>query len=112
MMKKILILLLISSFQGAFAQTNEVTASATAFLNLLTPDIKDKAQYKYDDEERFDWHFVPKGRNGISIHELSQPQFDAAINLLKASLSVQGFKKATDVLSLESVLREVEGRGV
>jgi hypothetical protein len=87
-----------------------VTAAANAFLNLLSGDIKEKTQFKYDDNERFDWHFVPKGRNGISIHELSQPQFDAAINLLKVSLSVQGFKKATDVLSLESVLREVEGR--
>lgn len=111
MKKRIFILLLVSSFHGAFGQSGDVNAAANAFLNLLSSDIKGKAQFKYDDEERFDWHFVPKGRNGISIHELSQPQFDAAINLLKVSLSVQGFKKATDVLSLESVLREVEGRG-
>jgi hypothetical protein len=91
-------------------QTPDVAGSAKAFLALLTPDAQGTAQFKFEDEERVNWHFVPRWRAGVPIHELNQPQFDAAITLLKASLSVQGFKKATDIISLENVLREIENR--
>jgi hypothetical protein len=111
MLRKILIISLILLSRAVMGQSNDVVGAANGFLNLLSDDIKDKIQFKYNDDERFDWHFVPKGRNGVSLHDLSQPQFEAAMNLLKESLSVQGFKKATDVIALESILREVEGRG-
>jgi hypothetical protein len=94
-----------------FGQTNDLVGSATAFLALLSDDVRSQAQFKFEDEERFNWHFVPRWRAGVSVHDLSQPQFEAGMNLLKTSLSVQGFKKATDVISLENVLREVENRG-
>jgi hypothetical protein len=111
MLKKILVISLILLSRGVMGQSNDLVGAANGLLGLLSDDIKDKIQFKYSDDERFDWHFVPKGRNGVSLHDLSQPQFEAAMNLLKSSLSVQGFKKATDVIALESVLREVEGRG-
>jgi len=111
-MKKICIIILIGFFcQQGLAQSSDLATTANNFLNLLGPDVKSQAQYKMDDEERFNWHYVPRFRNGISLHDLTQTQLDAAMNLLRASLSVQGFKKATDVMALESVLREVEGRG-
>jgi hypothetical protein len=111
MLRKILIISLILLSRAVMGQSNDVVGTVNGFLNLLSDDIKDKIQFKYNDDERFDWHFVPKGRNGVSLHDLSQPQFEAAMNLLKESLSVQGFKKATDVIALESILREAEGRG-
>ena len=94
----------------AWAQSDDLSGTANAFLNLLSADVKSQIQFKLDDEERFNWHYVPRFRNGVSLHDLTQPQLDAALNLLKASLSVQGYKKATDVMTLESVLREVENR--
>src|SRR5690606_36707653 len=36
-------------------------------------------------------------------------QREAAMNLLKASLSEQGYKKASGIIELEDILREVEG---
>jgi hypothetical protein len=93
------------------AQPDDLSATANAFLKLLDNDQKGQIQFKFDDKERFNWHYVPRGREGVSLHDLGQPQLDAALNLLKASLSVQGFKKATDVMALETVLREMEGRG-
>lgn len=92
------------------AQSGDVSGMANTFLNLLSDDVKTQIQFKFDDAERFNWHYVPRFRSGVSIHDLTQAQFDAAINLLKSSLSVQGFRKATDVMALESVLREVENR--
>lgn len=83
---------------------------AVTFLNSLDANQKSKAQYAFDDQERFNFHFVPRSRNGISLRLLNSPQRDAAFALLKASLSEQGFKKATSIIELENILREVEGR--
>lgn len=87
-----------------------LTDQAQKFLNSLDANQKSKAQYAFDDQERFNFHFVPRSRNGISLRSLNSAQRDAAFALLKASLSEQGFKKATAVIELESILREVEGR--
>jgi hypothetical protein len=112
-MKKVILIIfaLTSCINSTSGQSHEISAIANDFLKLLSDDVRTQAQFKFEDVERFDWHYVPRGRNGVSLHDLTQPQLDAAINLLKASLSVQGFRKATDVMGLESVLREVEGRG-
>jgi hypothetical protein len=91
-------------------QTDDLSETANTFLKLLDSELKSQIQFSFDDAERFDWHYVPRGREGVSLHDLSQAQLDAALELLKASLSVQGYKKATDVISLETVLREVENR--
>ncbi|HEX6226771.1 MAG TPA: DUF3500 domain-containing protein [Chryseolinea sp.] len=110
-MKTLLAVILLSLYAcKGTAQSGDLSGTASAFLNLLEADLKSKVQFKLDDEERFNWHYVPRFRNGVSLHDLSQPQLDAALNLLKASLSVQGFRKATDVMALENVLREVENR--
>ena len=111
-MQRIIFISFLALFSYAgFGQTSDLTGSANAFLALLSEDVRSQAQFKFEDEERFNWHFVPRWRAGVPVHDLTQPQFDAAMNLLKTSLSVQGFKKATDVISLENVLREVENRG-
>lgn len=102
--------LFISGVCTSYAQTSDLSGTANALLKLLDGDLKSQIQFTFDDAERFNWHYVPRGREGVSLHDLSQPQLDAALELLKASLSVQGYKKATDVIALESVLREVEKR--
>ena len=110
-MKKIFLLILTTLyFQVSQAQSSDLTGTANAFLKLLSEDVKARVQFKFEDAERYNWHYVPRWRSGVSLHDLTQPQFDAALNLLKASLSVQGYKKATDVMALENVLREVENR--
>src|SRR5688500_5814789 len=101
MKKFILIIFALTSYANASGQSHDISTTAKDFLNLLSADVKTQAQFKFEDVERFDWHYVPRGRNGVSLHDLTQPQLDAAINLLKASLSVQGFRKATHVMGLE-----------
>ena len=104
-MKRIMFVILLALyFHQSMGQSVDLSGTANAFLNLLSADVKSQIQFKMDDEERFNWHYVPRFRNGVSLHDLTQPQLDAALNLLKASLSVQGYKKATDVMTLESVL--------
>jgi hypothetical protein len=83
---------------------------ATLFLSSLRPEQLGKAQYQFEADERFNWAFVPTTRNGISFHDLDKKQRDAATLLMKTSLAAQGFQKATGIIALESVLRELEGR--
>ena len=108
-MKVTLIFLVL--FSSTVMAQNELVQKANKFLASLPESLIDKAQYKFDDEERFNWHFVPKSRNGVSFRDFNNIQRDAALDLLKASLSTQGYDKAYAIMELENVLREVEGRG-
>lgn len=93
------------------AQNTGVVEAATNFLQALSPGLRAKASYPFADNERFNWHFVPKTRNGPTFHDFNAAQREAALTLLKASLSDQGYKKTTDILALEKILQGVEGRG-
>lgn len=96
-------------FHVAHAQ-GDLVANANKVLALLDETLKAKVRYEYKGEERLNWHFVPRARNGVSFHDLNAPQKEAVMALVRASLSEQGYKKATGVLALEATLREVEGR--
>jgi hypothetical protein len=93
----------------AMAQT-DLSKQANAFLSLLDPKQRDLASFEYQNDERMNWNFVPTSRRGIPFEQMNTGQKEAAISLLKATLSDQGFRKATGVLSLEAILRDVEGR--
>ena len=88
---------------------DEMAAAATRFLSSLGPELKAKASFELKDEERFNWHFIPKERKGITLKEMSPAQRELALALLATGLSPHGYGKATNIMSLESVLAEIEG---
>lgn len=94
----------------ALAQNSAIASKAVDFLNMLDDSASSKAQYAFADEERFNWHFVPRERNGLSFNEMTEKQRTGALALLKASLSEQGYQKANNIMALENILREVESR--
>ncbi|HYC87467.1 MAG TPA: DUF3500 domain-containing protein, partial [Chryseosolibacter sp.] len=47
---------------------------------------------------------------GVSLHDLTERQKELAFLMLRASLSEQGYDKATGIVALEAILRRVEGR--
>lgn len=111
-MKKFLLFaaLGISFFMRGYAQPDMVSA-ANAFIATLTKDQQARALYRFDAEERFNFHFVPKNdRKGISLNELSAAQKGAAMSMLKTVLSSQGYRKATEIIQLETVLKAIEKR--
>jgi hypothetical protein len=95
---------------AAFGQKNEMVTRTSQFVHHLSPALQQKAEYKFDDAERFNWHFVPRSRNGIPLRDLSEEQRKEVFDLLKASLSQQGYQKATSIVNHENTLRVVEGR--
>jgi len=86
--------------------------TAKAFLASLDPEQRARATFQFQDEERFDWHFIPKERKGLPFKEMSAEQKHLAHALLSAGLSQRGYIKAVSIMSLEDVLRILEnGKG-
>jgi hypothetical protein len=100
--------MLLTSAYHRVQSSDVVSQAANAFLASLTPDQKAKATFQFQDEERFNFHFIPRERKGIAIRELNPMQRHLANALLAAGLSQRGFIKATQIMSLEEVLRIME----
>ena len=96
---------------------SKMTAAAEKFVDGLTKEQKDKAVYAFDSKERTNWNFVPlqeKGkplRKGLTLEEMNAEQKEKAKELLKAGTSAEGFTKASTIMSLELILRELEKNG-
>ena len=82
--------------------------AANALLNTLNPEQKATAVFDFNNEERLNWHFIPRERKGLSYRLMTPEQRPLALSLLSASLSQQGFIKATSIMSLEEILKTQE----
>jgi hypothetical protein len=90
--------------------SRDMTGAANAWLGSLSDPQRAKAKFDLTGEERENWHFIPRDRNGLSIKEMSAEQRTLAHALLTISLSETGYAKATNIMSLESVLAVIENR--
>ncbi len=82
--------------------------SASKFLASLSAEQRAKAFFAFDNEERLNWHFIPRTRKGLPLKEMSAEQRTLAHALLKTGLGQKGYLKATALFQLENVLREIE----
>jgi hypothetical protein len=85
-----------------------MTETANRFLAALSPEQRAKATFQFSDDERMNWHFIPKERKGLTLREMSPYQRHLASALLAAGLSQTGYIKAVTIMSLEDVLRVLE----
>jgi len=98
------------SSQTNESASSEMSAAANKFLQSLSVAQKEKAQFGFDNEERYNWHFTAKNRKGIPLEELNTGQRKAAMDLLRTALSDTGFEKTNSIIELEGILRSVENR--
>ena len=82
--------------------------AAKAFLNSLTPEQRARATFQFQDEERLNWHYIPRVRKGVPLREMTEEQKQLAHALLAAGLSQRGYIKAVSIMSLDEVLRLME----
>jgi hypothetical protein len=97
---------------GADPAAVAMSTAANRFLATLTADQKQKAQFQFDADERTHWHFIPTemfARRGLTLKEMTPPQRDAARALLRSGLSEHGFMTTSSIMSLEDILRGVDG---
>jgi len=90
----------------------DMTDTATNFLASLSDEQRAKAVYELKNDERLNWHFIPKTRNGLPMKEMTPNQRPLAQSLLVSGLSARGYINAVAVSSLEEILAEAEkGKG-
>jgi hypothetical protein len=87
----------------------ELLATTDAFLASLTEEQSATARFDFNDEERLNWHFIPRERNGLPLKEMAPHQQALAHSMLSSALGYKGVMKATTIMSLEDVLRQIEG---
>jgi hypothetical protein len=96
------------SLTRAHSPAEEMAEGAQNFLAALTPDQRARATFEWKDDERLNWHFIPRTRKGIPFKELTPAQRPLAHALLGTGLSQRGFAKAATIMSLEQILLELE----
>jgi hypothetical protein len=114
-MKKLLFAIVVAALsmsRAAAQNSSDITEAAKAFLAALTPEQAAKAKFEMNNEERMNWHFIPRERKGLTMKDMTPAQDNLGFALLGSSLSQRGFMKATTIMSLEQILLDMEqGRG-
>jgi len=113
----VVLLLAISAVAAYKVQTvPEMTKAAKNLLVTLSAEQKAKIQYPFTHAERTNFHFTPGpwngvGRQGLPLKAMSPDQVKLAHALLATGVSQRGYIKATTIMSLEQVLKEIEQGG-
>jgi len=110
MKKLLLFFLLITSFYlpgGAQPIEQDIKKSVITFIDSLTTLQQKRALLKFDDTARIKWNNLPVGlraRAGISIGSMNDAQRQLIHRILSASLSSQGYLKATSIMHLDNLI--------
>ena len=89
-----------------------LVAAATAFLNSLSSEQAGKVCYPTDSDVWRAWNnmhpFIM--RHGLGLHELTEPQKDLALALVREPLSEIAFDAVRNIMRLNHHLLEITGR--
>jgi hypothetical protein len=95
----------------------KMCSAGEKFVSGLSDEQKKIAIYQFDSPERTRWFFTPQQRKkqptrkGLRLQDMNEAQQKAALELVRAGTSASGYTKATTIMSLESILRELENKG-
>ena len=98
--------------QGGDA-TPQTVAAAEAFLGTLDDAQREQATFDLDDELKTNWTNVPTSdeeRNGVPFGEMTEEQQQAAMAILEAALSEEGYEQTVGTMVADEVLSG-EGSG-
>jgi hypothetical protein len=90
--------------------TSPIVDAANAFLAALTPAQTIRTIFAVDDAEWRRWSNVDNGiytRQGVSLREMSAPQREAALALLRTSLSAKGLALSQNIMKTDQTLSEI-----
>jgi hypothetical protein len=126
MIKKLILVSVLVSLGSGFAlnaiadesspthTTAEVAAATKKFLVTLDDAQRDKVVFDFkDDAQRKRWSNLPTGavrRGGLRMGDLTKPQRDAAMAVVAAALSPQGYEKVQQIVEADELLKTSGGR--
>lgn len=84
----------------------EMALAANDFLTSLDDKQRKIVRFELQDDERQNWHFIPKDRKGLTLKQMQPQQQQLGYALLATAMSSKGFSKALRVMTLEHVLWE------
>jgi hypothetical protein len=99
--------------QGSAAVTDKVVAAANAFLQALTAPQRAAGRFAFEAPEKHNgWSNLPSGifqRKGLRLGDLNAPQRVAALAVVQAALSREGYQKVTEIMNGDEVLNSQGG---
>jgi hypothetical protein len=101
-----------AAFAAQGAVTARVVAAANAFLATLSTAERATCTFDFTSSQRTGWSNLPSGifqRNGLRFGDMTSRQRDAALALVAAALSREGYKKVTDIMNGDEVLKNAGG---
>lgn len=96
----------------AHPASTELSGAVRTFVASLSPEQKSQALFKATDDERENWHFVPKERRGLHLKDMTEAQRTDVLKLLRLALSAEGHAQVAKIMGLEQVLFEIEKRDI
>lgn len=97
----------------ATGATPRVVAAATTFLASLNDAQRTAATFAFDSPQRTSgWSNLPGPmfqRKGLRLGDLTAPQREAALALVSAMLSREGYKKVLDIMNADEALKNSRG---
>ncbi|MFO0814387.1 MAG: DUF3500 domain-containing protein [Gemmatales bacterium] len=95
-----------------------IVEAGDRLLDAVGKSGQEKLLYQYEDAERFNWDFVPLNntttrqstRKGIMLDDLNADGKGAALALLQACTSKDGYQWCLDIMAREAILAELEPR--
>ena len=92
--------------------TVKVVDTAKTFLSTLSEAERAKCTFDFTGSQRTGWSNLPTGifkRNGLRLGDLTPRQREAALALVAAALSRDGYQKVTDIMNGDEVLKNRGG---
>jgi len=100
-------------FGGSGAQAADaaqrIADAADRFLAGLDDAQRKRAMIAFDSGNRLDWHYIPRGRQGLTLGEMKPAQRNSAHALFASVLNERGLQAIENVRIVEGVLREQQG---
>src|SRR5262245_15194271 len=95
--------------------TAQIVRSAQAVLKTLDDAGRSKVQFPFEGPQRTRWSNLPSPmfeRQGLRMGDLTPAQRTAVKDLLTVALSRDGYRKVTDIMRGDEVLRTGQSGGV
>jgi len=100
--------------QPAATQPSDIAHAAEQFLATLNDTQRHQVVYDFQDKaQRQRWSNLPTSfvkRGGLRFGDLTKPQQDAALAVLAAALSPQGYEKVLQIVQADETLKQSSGK--
>jgi hypothetical protein len=92
--------------------TKKIVAASQALLATLDESGRNKVQFAFESQQKTRWSNLPSPmfqREGLRLADLAPPQRTAAMAILSVALSQDGYRKVTEIMHGDEVLRQKGG---